>query len=193
MKKAAVILNIIFTIQVLENSQSQIVFDYVKYIILLICFMAASILMMLIPVVLAYSMVDNFINMKKFKEILTLKKDSKKPNSKFVKTICGEYYKASSNFFKNLSALITWNVFSFIYIFFGYENFSDGLKEYFYFPFAVLQSLNKDEIFDSLYKFQSNWLFMTAIVLITFSFSYFGKYLGKDIAENMIKKMKLTF
>lgn len=191
MKKGAIIINLFFTIQALENSQTQIVFDYVKYIILLICFMAASILMMLIPVVLAYSMVDNFISMKKFKEILKKKKNSKNLNSKYIKTICGEYHKASSKFFKNLSALLTWNIFSFIYIFFGYENFSDGLKEYFYFPFAVLQSLNKDEIFDSLYKFQSNWLFMAAIVFITFSFSFFGKYLGKDIAENRIEKMKL--
>lgn len=191
MKNAA----FIFTIQIFENSQSQMVFDYIEYLILLICFMAASILMMLIPIILCYSMLDNFIRMNGYKKDIKERTKSEEASSKCLKAICIEYNKASSKFFKNLSALVTWNVFSFIYVFFGFENFNDGLKEYFYFPFAVLQSLSKEEIFDSIYKFQSNWLFMGAIVLATFSFSFFGKYIGKDIAKSIIEKngVKLTF
>ena len=183
----------IFMIQVLENIQTQVVFDYIEYIILLICLMAASILMMLIPVVLCYSMIDNFIKMKDFKKDINQSGKKTRYSSKYLKTICVEYNLVSAKFFKNFSALVTWNVFSFIYVLFGFESFSAGLKEYFYFPFAVLQSLSKDEIFDSIYKFQSNWIFMTAIVLATFSISFFGKYLGRDIADYKIKKMKLTF
>ncbi|WP_347174740.1 hypothetical protein [Polaribacter uvawellassae] len=194
MKKIVLILYTPLVFQISENNQSQIVFDYIEYVILLICFMSASIVMMLIPIFLCYSMIDSFKNMCSYKKKIKEGVSCHQSNSKHIESICDKYYKVSSKFFKNLSALVTWNVFSFIYIFFGFDNFNDGLKEYFYFPFAVLQSLSKDQIFDTIYKFQSNWLFMGAIVLITFFFSFFGKYIGNDIAKNNIEKssIKLT-
>ena len=193
MKISAFTFNIPFFVQTIENSQSQMVFDYIGYIILLICFMAASILMMLIPIILCYSMVNNFVIMIVNKRIIKEGTGIHSGNSKYLKSICDTYLNASSKFFKNLIALGTWNIYSFIYVFFGFNSFNDGLKEYFYFPFAILQSLSKDEIFDSIYKFQSNWLFMGAIIIITFSFSFFGKYLGRDIANNVIKKKGIEF
>ena len=95
MKNAA----FIFTIQIFENSQSQMVFDYIEYLILLICFMAASILMMLIPIILCYSMVDNFIRMNGYKKDIRERTKSEEASSKYLKAICIEYNKASSKFF----------------------------------------------------------------------------------------------
>jgi hypothetical protein len=110
-----------------------------------------------------------------------------------IESICDKYIEASSSFFKNFTAFLIWNIFSLIYILFWFENFSVGLKEYFYFPFAILQSLSKNEIFESVDLYKSNWLFMSAIILFTLSFSYFGIFIGRDIAKSRIKKMKLTF
>lgn len=193
MKKFALIFNLFFVLQVFENNESQMVFESIEYIMLLIFFMAASIVMILIPIILCYSMVDNYYTMNGFKRKIKAV-GCHNESSKYVNEICDTYLKTTRNFYKNFSALVTWNIFSLAYIMYGFENFSNGLKEYFYFPFAILQSLSKDEIFDSKYKFHSNFLIMGAIILLTFSFYFLGKYIGSMIAKNTIIKsrMKLT-
>ena len=189
MKKTAFVFNMYSFLQVSENSNLQTVFDSIKYIIFLICFILASSVMMLIPVVLFYSVIGDFIKKTSYSNKIKEEMGRKENNSKYLQFICDKYIKISSNLFKNFIALATWNIFSLFYIIFWFENFSDGLKEYFYFPFAILQSLSKNEIFDSIYKFQSNWLFMSAIIVLTFSFSFLGKYIGRDIAESWVKKL----
>jgi len=61
MKKTAFVFNMYSFLQVSENSNLQTVFDSIKYIIFLICFILASSVMMLIPVVLFYSVIGDFI------------------------------------------------------------------------------------------------------------------------------------
>ncbi|WKD84679.1 hypothetical protein KCTC32516_00013 [Polaribacter huanghezhanensis] len=189
MKKSVFIFNIYLFFQTFENSNLQTAFDYVKYTILLICILLASIVMMLIPVVLCYFMVDNFSNMIGYKNKIKEEMSIEGNSSNYLRSICDKYIEASSNFFKNFIAFLIWNIFSLLYIVFWFENFSEGLREYFYFPFAIFQSLSKSEIFDSIHVYKSNWLFMSAIIVLTFSFSSLGKSIGKDIAESKIKKI----
>lgn len=193
MKKFAIIFNMPLVLQIFENNKSQLVFDYIEYMFLVICFASASIVMIFIPVILCYSMVDNFIDMSGYNNKINKEMCCQEDNTKYLKSICYKYIKSSSNFFKNFIALAAWNVFSLIYIVFSFNSFSNGLREYFYFPFAIFQSLSKNEIFNSIYKFHSNWSFMISIIILTFSFSFLGKYIGRYLAKNKIKKKGLNY
>lgn len=192
MKKIVIIFNIFLVFQTLENSNSQATLDNIEYGILLICFVAAAFVMMFIPVILCYSMIGNFISMGYLKNKIQTEMSLPENNSKYLKFISNKYIKASSNFYKNFTALVVWNILSLFYIAFGFDNFSSGLKEYFYFPLEVFQSLSQSKIFNSIYEFQSNWIFMVAITGFTFSFYFLGEYIGNDISKNRIKKMKLN-
>ena len=69
-------------IQILENSKSELVLDYIEYIILYFGLSLAMIMMMLIPVVLFFSMVGNYISMsdyyKKLNRGINFQEDNKK-------------------------------------------------------------------------------------------------------------------
>jgi len=192
MKKFALLFNASLAFQAIENSELQTAFDYTKYTILIILFVAASVVMMLIPVILFYSAVDNFITINAGKRRVKNEMCCQEINTRYLKSICNKYLIASTRFFKNSIALAAWNVFSLIYIVFGFDSFSNGLKEYFYFPLNAIESLIKDNFFDSMYEFQSNWVFMVAIVLLTFSFSFLGKYIGNNVARKTIKNVELS-
>lgn len=192
MKKVALLFNLFLVFQTLENSKSQVAFDYIEYVILLICFAAASIVMMVIPVILCFSTIDNFINMNSCNNKIKKEMCCQEVNSKYLKSICNKYLKATSNFYKNFTALVAWNIFSLIYIVLVFDSFSDGLKEYFYFPLDVFQSLSRSKIFDSIYEFQSNWIFMFTIAVLTVSFYFLGKYIGSNVSKRVIKKMELN-
>jgi len=195
MKKFVLLFNMPLILQVFKNNEYQLIFDSIKYIFLFFCMVMAMVVMMLIPVFLFYSMVDNFFNMRKYNNKINSEICCQENNleSKYLKSICKQYLKSHSNFFKYFSALAAWNIFSLIYIIFGFESFRIGLKEYFYFPFHILQALNKEEIFNTIIVFKSNYISMIIIVLLTFSFYYIGKYFGEFVAKENIKKRNLFF
>lgn len=182
-------------IQILENSKSELVLDYIEFMILYFGLGLAMIMMMLIPVVLFFSMVGNHISMGDYYKKMNRGINSQENNnkSKYLESLRDKYVKSYSNFFKYFSAIATWNIFSLLYIILGFESFGSGLKEYFYFPFYVFQTLNKEEIYNSVYVFKSEGLFMTAIIVLTFTFYHIGKYLGLYIAKNRIKESKFNF
>ena len=195
MKKFILIFNTPLVLQILENSKSELVLDYIEYMILFFGLALAMIMMMLIPVVLFFSMVGNFISMgdhyKKLNKGINLQELNKK--STYLESLRDKYVKSYSNFFKYFSAIATWNIFSLLYIILGFDSFVNGLKEYFYFPFYVFQTLNNEEIYNSIFVFKSEGLFMTAIIVLTFTFYHVGKYLGLYIAKNRIKERNLNF
>jgi len=195
MKKFVLLFKMSLVLQVFEKNEYQLIFDSIKYIFLFFCMVMAMGIMMLIPVFLFYAMLDNFTNMRKYNNKIDFEICCKEDNlkSNYLKSICQKYLKSHSNFFKYFSALAAWNIFSFIYIIYGFESFAIGLKEYFYFPFNILQALNKEEIFDTIIVFKSNYIFMIIIVLLTFSFYHIGKYLGQFVAKENIKKRNLFF
>jgi len=182
-------------IQILENSKSELVLDYIEYIILYFGLSLAMIMMMLIPVVLFFSMVGNYISMSDYYKKLSRGINFQENNkiTKYLESLKDKYVKSYSNFIKYFSAIATWNIFSLLYIMIGFDSFIAGLKEYFYFPFYVFQTLNKEEIYNSIYVFKSEGLIMTAIIALTFSFYHIGKYAGLYIAKKRIKEKNLNF
>ena len=182
-------------IQILENSKSELVLDYIEYMIVYFGLSLALIMMMLIPVVLFFSMVGNFISMGDYKKKIDkgINFQENISHSKYLESLCKKYIKSYSNFCKYFSALAAWNIFSLLYIILGFESFGTGLKEYFYFPFYVFKTLNNEEIFNSVYVFKSEGLIMTAIIVLTFVFFQIGKYFGLFIAKSSIKERNLNF
>ena len=183
----------LLVLQILDNSNAQWEFGYIEYLFLVICSSSISIVIMLIPVILFYAMVDNFIKMSGCSKKIDIEICCQENNTRYLKSTCDTYLKSSSNFFKNFIALAAWNIFSFMYIVFGFESVSLGLREYFYFPFAIFQSLNRNEIFNSINEFHLNWSFMITIAILTFCFYFLGKYIGKHMANSMVKKRGLDY
>ncbi len=182
-------------LQVLDNSKSELVLDYIEYMIVYFCLAITMIIMMLIPAVLFFSMIGNFISMGDYKKKIDKGTSFQENNnqSKYLDSLCKKYIKSYSNFCKYFSALAAWNIFSLLYIIFGFESFGTGLKEYFYFPFYVFKTLNNEEIFNSVYVFKSEGIIMTAIIVLTFVFFQIGKYFGLFIAKSSIKERNLNF
>jgi hypothetical protein len=137
MKKYALIFNIALVFQTVENSTAQEPFDYVEYVILLIFFVIASIVMMLIPVILCYSMIGGFMALRSLKNKAQTENSLKVSSINYLKSVHEKYIIASKNFYKNLFALATWNVFSLVYVVSEFDAFIEGLKEYFYFPLNI--------------------------------------------------------
>lgn len=183
----------LLVLQVFEESNLPWEFGYIEYLFLVICSASASIVIMLIPVILCFAMVDKFFEMSGCNSNINKEICCQESNSRYLKSTCDKYLKSSSNFYKNFIALVAWNIFSLIYIVFGFESVGSGLREYFYFPFTIFQSLNKNEIFNSINKFHSNWTFMFTIVILTFSFYFLGKFIGRYMAKSIIKKKGLNY
>jgi len=189
MKNILLIFKIPLVIQTIENSEYNITSDFsenIEYFTSSVGLLIATIVMMLIPVVLCYLLIISFISIYNYNKI---EKEfwcyENNPKSKYIK--------AHASFYKYLSALLAWNIFSIIYIAFSFENFSIGLKEYFNFPFEIFQLLKNEDVFNSIYLFKSNWVAMITITLFTLSFYIIGKYFGIFIAKNKIKKKRIVF
>jgi len=193
MENLFLILNNSLVIQIFENSKSELLFNTVQYVFLFICLVSALLIMMLIPAILCYSMIDNFIDFQEYSKkidtnICTAKNEH---NSEYSKSICDNYLKSYSNFTKNFVGLAAWNIFSLVYIVTGFDNFRTGLIEYFYFPFKMFESLSKNEILISIKEFNSNWSYMLVIIVLTFVFFFLGKFAGKIFGKQKIKQQGL--
>ncbi len=142
-------------IQIFEKSNSELLFNSIEYVFLFICLVMALLIMMLIPVILCYSMIDNFIDFREYSKKIDTKFCIVKNehNSEYSKSICDNYLKSYSNFTKNFVGLAAWNIFSLVYIVTGFDNIRTGLIEYFYFPFKMFNSLNENEILNSIKEF----------------------------------------
>ena len=183
-------------IQFSETSKTQMMFDSIEYTFLFICIVSSTIVMMSIPALLAYSMISSFFNMKTYNKKIDVEFccKEKKYSTNYSKSICKAYQKSYSIFLKNLFGLTTWNLFSLVYIIVGFETFSDGLKEYFYFPFNVLKSLNSDDLLGATFSnFSSYWLNMLIIVIATFIFYFLGEFIGRFFASKNLSKKNLNF
>ena len=186
MVKSIAIYKILLASQVFEDSKSQLAFDSIEYITSIILVGLATIVMMLIPVFLFYRVVVNFYRLKNNNICDT-------ETWSFGNTFKLRYLKLHSKFFKNFLGLVSWNLFSFLYIIFGFKSISAGLKEYFYFPFYVFESLIKNDVYNTIILYRSNGVIMIIIAILTFAFYLIGKYIGRFIAENKIKKVELSF
>ena len=193
MKKSIIIFHLLLVLQIAKNSKSELVMDYIEYLLLFFCLAVPMIIMMLIPIVLFFSMVGNFISMRDYQKKIDNGISLQETNNTtiYLESLCKKYLKSYSSFFKYFSSLAAWNIFSLLYIIIGFESFQTGLKEYFYFPFYVFQTLSNEEIFNTIYVFKSEGIIMFAIIILTFLFFLIGKYFGRFIAKNKIQERSL--
>ena len=183
-------------IQFSENTKAQIMFDSVEYTFIYICIISAIIFMISIPVLLASSIINSFLNLQTFNNKINVEFccNDKKYNKNYSTSICKKYLKSYSEFSKSIFGLAIWNLFSLAYIIVGFENFSIGLKEYFYFPFNVLKSLNHDDLLGSSFSsFSSSWSYMLIIGIATFIFYFLGGFIGRYFALKNLKNKNLNF
>jgi hypothetical protein len=194
MGKMLLIANKPLVIQILENSESKLLFNSAEYVLLFICIITALLIMMLIPALLCYSMIDNFFKIRKYNKEINTKvcTSGNNQNSEFSKCICDKYLNSYSNFMKNSLGFAAWNIFSIIYIVTGFKSFKTGLIEYFNFPFNVFNTINENAILNSLTGFSSNWYAMLTIIALTFIFTLLGKYLGSTFGRQKINKRGLS-
>lgn len=189
MKNILLIFNLPLVIQTIENNKYNFTTDFsenIEYFTSSVTLLIAAIGMMLIPVVLLYLLIISFISIKNYNKIeMDFWSFGNNPESKYIK--------AHASFYKYLSALSAWNIFSFIYIAFSFENFSNGLNEYFNFPFEIFQLIKNEDVVNSIYLYKSNWVSMLLIALFTLIFYVIGKYVGIFISKNKIKKEKVLF
>jgi hypothetical protein len=87
MKKVALVLNFPFIVQLIDNSETQLASEYLQFVVLIICFATAAIVMMLIPVVLCYSMIGNFFSMNGGSKKIKNEIASLEHNTKYLKLI----------------------------------------------------------------------------------------------------------
>lgn len=194
MLKTLIFANNSLIIQIIEDSEATLLFNSAEYLFLFICIIIALLIMMLIPAILCFSMIDNFFNINKFKKEIDTRICTSDiiHYSEYTKCTCDKYLKSCSNFVKNFTGLAAWNIFSLAYIITGFDNFKTGLIEYFRFPFNVFNSLNSDAILNSIKSFSSNWLSMFTIIVLTLIFTLLGKYIGNTMGKERIKQRGLV-
>jgi len=181
-------------LQYIEDfSQVQLAFDSIENLFLFICSALAIMALMLIPVVLCFSMIDNYFKYQKYsskidKEICCHKDHY---NDKQIQSVCNKYLKSYSKFTKNASGLAAWNIFSVIYIAITFADFKTGVLEYFNFPFQVIDTFNASDILSSFSQFSSNWYSMLIITVLTIIFFQLGKSIGLYFGKFKIQKRRL--
>lgn len=176
-----------------EVSQVELAFNSIENLLLFIFSAMAITALILIPVVLCFSMFDNYFSYHKYrskidKEICCHREQY---NEKLIQRVCTQYLKSYSNFVKNALGLAAWNIFSLIYIAFAFTDVKTGALEYFHFPFHVVETFNTNDILSSFSQFSSNWYSMLAISILTFGFYYLGKIIGLYFGKIKIKKRSL--
>jgi len=168
-----------------ETSQGKLIFDSIENWLIIICSVFVIILIMLIPAVLCFSMIDNYFSFQKYSSKIDKKiccQQSNYSNEQIIST-CNKYLKSYSRFIKNFSGLAAWNIFSLLYIAIGFPNLKTGLLEYFSFPFYFIKSFYTNSVENSFTQFSMNWYAMTIISILTIVFfllgNHFGSYFGK--------------
>lgn len=176
-------------------SETKLLFDSVEYVFAFICIILAILIMMVMPVILAFAMIDNFLLFNKYCKLIESKKESenKELNSYLLKPFYDNYLKYYSRFLSFSFSLFCWNIMSLIYIFTGFENVKTGLIEYFYFPFNVMEKLLSEGFRAVLSDFSLNWIYMLLIVGVSFSFLFLGKLIGNFRGKQWIDKVNIGY
>ena len=180
--------------QLFKNNESQLLYFYEVLIVVLTCIFIFSsvIVVMITPVILFYLLITAFLdfngNLKNLEKKIYFKKENLDVLLKIPKWRCEKFIESYSLFLGNVFGLIIWNVLSFVYIVFWFEDLKIGLQEYFYFPFEVFNSLLKKNIKYNEFEFSKQWIFMMSLILISVTFYYIGKIIGSKRAKIILSK-----
>ena len=191
MEKLLISLNVNQIDNLSKISESRLLFESVEYVFAFICIIIAILVMMIMPLVLSYTTIDNFFKMQKSSSIIESKKSfgDKETNTYLLKPYYDNYLKYFSRFLGCSFGFICWNLLSIIYIIVGFKDIKTGLREYFYFPFNVMNKLVSEDFRTALSDFSLNWTYMLLIIGISVSFLFLGKLIGTFRGKKWIREV----
>lgn len=176
-----------------DVSQVQLAFEYIQNILLFLGLILAIIVMILIPIILCFGMIDNYFALGRFKN--KIDHDTcleSKSSTDRVHANCRRYIKVYSRFLQYTFGLAAWNLFSLIYILIGYSDFKSGLIAYFNFPLEVLGSLDQQNLLTSFSNFDLKWYYMLGIVVLTIACLLIGRNIGDNFGKHSLKQQNLN-
>lgn len=175
----------IFLFPIIDDFQSQIMIEYLQFMLMLIFISVAVFVIIATPMILFYFIVDNFYKWKINKKLITndLCCDNKS-HSTYISEICRQHKKSFTNFVSSFFGLFSWNLFSILYIGLEFSNFKTGVFDYFLFPFKVLESFNINFSMNTFYEFKTQGVYMIMIFLISLIFYQLGIYAAKYLIKN---------
>lgn len=189
--------SLLMNFQFTERNETEVLFeslvDNAKYI-----FVIFSIaLMMLIPLVYCYFLVEKYFNFKLYCNKLRTKIHllEEKPHQSIPKWILDKYRRSYVDYVGNGVGIGGWIVFSLLYMFLGFDEFREGISTYFNFPFDVFQvivSLGEDNsnfIGSEQYR---TWTFMLIIAVLSMLLWILGRGIGEYFANKRINKLTKT-
>lgn len=184
-------LSVIQLDEISKISETRLLFESVEYVFAFICIVIAILVMMAMPLVLSYATIDDFFKMQQSSKIIQSKKSfrDREVNSDLLKSDYDNYLKYFSRFLGFSFGFICWNLLSIIYIIFGFKDVKTGLKEYFYFPFNVMNKLLSNDFRTAISEFSLNWTYMLLIIGISISFLFLGKIIGNLKGRSWINRL----
>lgn len=174
-----------FIFPIIDDFQSQIMIEYLQFMLLLVFISVAVFVIVATPMMLFYITVDNFHKWKMNKKLITndLCCDNKS-HSSYISEICRKHKKFYTNFISSFFGLFSWNLFSILYIGLEFSNFKTGILNYFLFPFKVLESFNINFSKTTFYEFKTQGVYMIMIFFVSLIFYQLGRYLAEYLIKN---------
>ena len=189
--------SLLMAFQFTERNEIQVLFESLKDNAKYIFVIFSIALMMLIPLVYCYFLVEKYFNFKLYCNKLRAKIHllEEKPNQSMPEWILDKYRRSYADYVGNSVGIGGWIVFSLLYMFLGFDEFREGIRTYFNFPFdvfQVMQSLGEDSwdfIGSEQYR---TWTFMLIIAALSVSLWILGRGIGEYFANKRINKLTKT-
>jgi hypothetical protein len=178
---------VILATQFVEQSETLALFESMREVAKILFIVGSIALMMLTPAVLGFAVFDRFFNFKKFcNKLRFVNSTDHSHHSRFVKWLCSGYRRSYADYMGTLFGLGSWVVFSFAYVISSATSFSEGLRNYFAFPFDVIRAAQESgwNIVES--ELYSRWLFMLSIVIVSLVFFLLGRMAGDMLAAKRL-------
>ena len=171
-----------------SSSETQWLLGFVENAVLFVFLVFALFLIMITPVVLFYSTIDNYFKVKKKKLTIdhTICCENSTSHPTYKLEVCEEYINLYKKFIGNSFGLASWGLFSIIYITIRYGSLKSGIGDYFHFPFEVVEIFHFNDVIASITSFDSNWFFMGIVFALTVISYQIGSYIAPILARKSL-------
>jgi hypothetical protein len=189
--------SLLMAFQFTERNEVQVLFESLKENTKYIFVIFSIALMMLIPLMYCYFLIEKYFNFKLYCNKLRTKIHllEEKPHQSIPKWILDKYRRSYADYLGNGVGIGGWIVFSLLYMLLGFDEFREGISTYFNFPFdvfQVLQSLGEDNwnfIGSEQYR---TWIFMLIIAALSIFLWILGRGIGEYLANKRINELTKT-
>ena len=171
--------------QLFEDATNQMLLTNIENVVVFIFLSTAILLIVSTPVLLLYSSIDSFFKRRILHNTIDISIciENKKCHKSFEKQICSEYKEHQSIFVGSIFGIVIWITASIFYISQYSQDFTQGIFNYFNFPFEILGTYDFTNSIQSITEYQTSWYFMLGIFIV----SIFAYLLGKIIAPYLME------